>query len=94
MKQDALRVTRRATCTLASSSLFRLLSPTLDLTPRMQDRRRRPERRARFDEIRAELSERVRDACGGIAPAECDALLSRMARVQLKYEVASVPEVS
>jgi hypothetical protein len=29
-----------------------------------------------------------------MAPDECDALLSRMARVQLKYEVASLPEMS
>jgi hypothetical protein len=60
----------------------------------MQDRRQRPERRARFEEIRREISERVREVCHGMAPEECDALLSRMARVQLKYEVGSLPEVS
>jgi hypothetical protein len=60
----------------------------------MQDRRRRPELRARFDEIRQEISARVRDACRGMAPDECDALLSRMARVQLKYEVASLTDGS
>jgi hypothetical protein len=60
----------------------------------MKDRRERLEQRVRFEEIRREISERVRDACRGMAPDECDALLSRMARVQLKYEVASPPEVS
>jgi hypothetical protein len=60
----------------------------------MQDRRQRPERRARFEEIRREIAERVRDACGGMAADECDALLSRMARVQLKYEVASLTDMS
>ena len=60
----------------------------------MQDRRRRPELRARFEEIRQEISERVRSVCRGMAPDECDALLSRMARVQLKYEVASLPDMS
>jgi hypothetical protein len=60
----------------------------------MQDRRQRPERRARFEEIRREIAERVRDVCGVLAPDECDVLLSRMARVQLKYEVASLPDVS
>jgi hypothetical protein len=58
----------------------------------MQDRRRRPDLRARFEEIRREISERVRDVCRGMAPDECDALVSRMARVQLKYEAASLPE--
>ena len=60
----------------------------------MHDRRQRPERRARFEEIRIEISERVRAVCRGMAPEDCDALLSRMARLQLKYEVASLPDVS
>jgi hypothetical protein len=60
----------------------------------MQDRRRRPELRVRFEEIRQEISERVRDACSALGPDECDALLSRMARVQLKYEITSLPDVS
>ncbi len=60
----------------------------------VQDRRRRPERRARFEEIRTEISERVRDLCRGMTPDECDALLSRMARVQLKYEIAASAETS
>jgi hypothetical protein len=59
----------------------------------MQDRRQRPERRARFEEIRTEISERVRSVCRGMAQDDCDALLSRMARLQLKYEVASLPDV-
>jgi hypothetical protein len=60
----------------------------------MQDRRQRPEHRVRFEEIRTEIAGRVRDLCCGMAPEECDALLSRMARVQLKYEVTSFLEMS
>jgi hypothetical protein len=60
----------------------------------MQDRRQRPDLRARFEEIRREISERIGEVCRGMAPDERDALLSRMARVQLKYEVASLSEVS
>ncbi len=60
----------------------------------MQDRRQRPERRARFEEIRTEITQRVGDACRGMPTEECNALLSRMARVQLKYEVASYSETS
>ena len=60
----------------------------------MQDRRQRPDRRARFEEIRQEIATRVRDACHGMAADDCDALVSRMARMQLKYEIAGLPEVS
>jgi hypothetical protein len=61
----------------------------------MQDRRRRPELRARFEEIRDEISQRLWSVCRSMAPDECDALLSRMARVQLKYEIAGVlPDVT
>jgi hypothetical protein len=61
---------------------------------RAQDRRRRPERRARFEEIRAEVAARVHAVCRGLPAEECETLLSRMARVQLKYELAGLPEVS
>jgi hypothetical protein len=60
----------------------------------MQDRRQWPDRRARFEEIRSEISQRVRDLCRGMTPEECDALLARMARVQLKYEIGGYPETS
>ncbi|MDQ3998206.1 MAG: hypothetical protein M3303_14455 [Gemmatimonadota bacterium] len=60
----------------------------------MQERRQRPERRARFEEIRREIAERVREVCREMAPDECDTLLSRMARVQLKYEVVSLTDMS
>jgi hypothetical protein len=59
----------------------------------LQDRRRQPERRVRFEEIRAEISERVRAACCGLAADDREALLSRMARVQLKYELAGLLEL-
>lgn len=58
------------------------------------DRRRQRERRARFEEIRTEIEARVRAACRGMSAEECEALLSRMARVQLKYELAGLSEVS
>lgn len=60
----------------------------------MQERRQRLERRARFEEIRGEIAARVRGLCRGMTPDECDALLSRMARVQLKYELTDLPETS
>jgi hypothetical protein len=60
----------------------------------LQERRQRPERRVRFEEIRAEISERVRAVCGGMTPEECEALLSRMARLQLKYEVVGLADPS
>lgn len=59
----------------------------------MRDRRQRPEQRARFEEIRTEIASRVREACQGMTADECDALLSRMARLQLKYEIAGLPEI-
>ncbi len=59
-----------------------------------QERRRQLGRRTRFEEIRAEIATRVRAACRGMPVEECEALLSRMARVQLKYELAGLPEVS
>ncbi len=60
----------------------------------MRERRQRPERRARFEEIRTEIAQRMRDVCRGMSPEDCEALLSRMARVQLKYEVATISEMS
>jgi len=60
----------------------------------MHERRRRPEQRARFEEIRTDIAERVRAACRGLPAEECEALLSRMARVQLKYELTGLTEVS
>ena len=60
----------------------------------LQERRQRPERRVRFEEIRAEIAKRVRAVCSEMTPDEFEALLSRMARLQLKYEVASLAELS
>ncbi len=59
-----------------------------------QERRQWPGRRARFEELRTEIAARVRAACRGMPAEECEALLSRMARVQLKYELAGLPEAS
>jgi hypothetical protein len=60
----------------------------------LQDRRRRAEQRIRFEEIRAEIAKRVRAVCSDMTPDECEALLSRMARLQLKYEVAGLAELT
>ena len=90
----------RSACHLHTSPLvpFAALSTRArirgTMQQRVQDRRRRPERRARFEEIRAEIAARVRAVCRGLPPEECEALLSRMARVQLKYELAGLAEVS
>ena len=60
----------------------------------VRERRQRPERRIRFEEIRAEIAERLKAVCSrGMTPDECEALLSRMARLQLKYEVAGLAEL-
>jgi hypothetical protein len=53
------------------------------------ERRTRIDRRARFEEIRAELSARLWAVCSDMAPAEFKTLVARMARVQLRYEPES-----
>jgi hypothetical protein len=53
------------------------------------ERRTRADRRARFEEITADLSERLRALCSEMAPAEFKSLVGRMARVQLRYEPES-----
>jgi hypothetical protein len=53
------------------------------------ERRTRPDRRARFEAIKADLTTRLRRVCADMAPAEFETLVSRMARVQLRYEPGS-----
>jgi hypothetical protein len=53
------------------------------------ERRTRLDRRARFEEIRADITARLRRLCADMAPAELETLVARMARVQLKYEPES-----
>ena len=52
----------------------------------MVERRSEWTRRARFDEIRREVVERVGHVLRGLPTAEVDALVRRMTLVQLKYE--------
>jgi hypothetical protein len=50
------------------------------------ERRTRADRRARFEEIKADLTARLRAICADMAAAEFETLVIRMARVQLRYE--------
>jgi hypothetical protein len=52
---------------------------------RYPERRTRPDRRARFEEIKADITARLRRVCADMTPAEFETLVSRMARVQLRY---------
>ena len=53
----------------------------------MQERRTEWARRARFEEVRREVAERVGSVSGGITRHEVDALVRRMTLLQLKYEL-------
>lgn len=54
-----------------------------------RERRRRADRRARFEEIRADLATRLRATCATMTAEEFEALVARMARLQLRYESES-----
>jgi hypothetical protein len=54
----------------------------------MEERRSEWARRARFDEIRQDLAERIRHLVPALSTEEVDALIRRMTLVQLKYEIA------
>ncbi len=53
----------------------------------MAERRTAWARRARFDEVRQEVRERIGHVLRGMSTAEVDALVRRMTLVQLKYEL-------
>jgi hypothetical protein len=53
---------------------------------RHPERRKRVDRRARFEAIKSDLIARLRAVCANMAPAEFEMLVTRMARVQLRYE--------
>jgi hypothetical protein len=53
------------------------------------ERRTRVEGRARFEETKAEITARLRNVCATMAPAEFETLVSRMARMRLRYEAES-----
>ena len=54
----------------------------------MEERRTEWARRARFDEIRKDVAERIRHLVTTLPTEEADALIRRMTLVQLKYELA------
>jgi hypothetical protein len=54
----------------------------------MNERRTEWARRARFDEIRQDVAQRVRHLVTALSAEEVDALIRRMTLVQLKYECA------
>ncbi|MFN2565546.1 MAG: hypothetical protein ABR499_11140 [Gemmatimonadaceae bacterium] len=54
----------------------------------MVERRTQWTRRARFEEIRREVVERIGHVLRGMPTAEVDALIRRMTLVQLKYEIS------
>jgi hypothetical protein len=53
------------------------------------ERRTRIDRRARFEEIRADITARLRRVCANMPRIEFETLVARMARVQLRYEPES-----
>jgi hypothetical protein len=60
----------------------------------MEERRTEWARRARFDEVRKDVTERVSHLVTTLPTDEADALIRRMTLVQLKYEVANHPHMS
>jgi hypothetical protein len=54
----------------------------------MAERRVAWARRARFEEVRREVLERIGHVLRGMPTAEVDALIRRMTLVQLKYELS------
>ena len=59
----------------------------------MKERRTNLEKRQRFNDLRAELLERLRAVCAEMSPHELARLTDRMVRVRLKYEPwSSVPD--
>jgi hypothetical protein len=53
------------------------------------ERRTRIDRRARFLEIKTDLTARLRAVCADMSGDEFETLVARMARVQLRYEPVS-----
>ena len=51
----------------------------------MLNRRIEQLRQERVNRAKAEIAERIRDVCEGMAPEEFDRLVSDMAEVQIKY---------
>jgi len=60
----------------------------------MVERRTEWTRRARFDEVRREVVERIGHVLRDMPMAEVDALIRRMTLVQLKYESADPSRIN
>ena len=60
----------------------------------MAERRTEWARRARFDEIRNDVAERIGHLVTTLPTEEVDALIRRMTLVQLKYEAADHTRMS
>ena len=60
----------------------------------MEERRTEWARRARFDEVRLDVAERIRHLVATLPADEVDALIRRMTLVQLKYEAAGHSRLS
>ncbi len=60
----------------------------------MMERRTEWSRRARFDEVKKDVAERISHLLAAMPTDEVDALLRRMTLVQLKYEIADLPSTN
>jgi hypothetical protein len=60
----------------------------------VDERRTEWARRARFDEVRREVAERVGRICGEMPTVDVDALIRRMTLVQLKYELGDPTRIN
>ena len=59
----------------------------------MEERRSEWARRARFDEVKRDVAERISHLVSAMASDEADALIRRMTLVQLKYETVEHPRM-
>jgi hypothetical protein len=60
----------------------------------MEERRTEWGRRARFDEVKRDVAERISHLMAAMPSEDVDALLRRMTLVQLKYEIVDHPRMN
>jgi hypothetical protein len=59
----------------------------------MRDRRLNPAARESFEPLRLDLRRRFARLCDGWSPVDFETLITRMARIQLRYDaVSGLPE--
>lgn len=56
-----------------------------DRRTKLVERRRHEDRQARLDWTKAEVAERIARVCAEMTPQEFDALVTRMANIEIKY---------